>query len=73
MQIYSVHHQLRQLKYSTSSSGDLLIIGLPPAASLLSVLASHVLPCFNLLYRIFYVFFEPSCLFLPVTDSDELD
>ena len=52
VQVYGVCHLLRQL-----SSGDLLTIGLPPAAPLLSALAYHVSPCSNLLYSIFYVFF----------------
>ena len=64
---------LRQLKRSAIEVAvNCRPTGLPPAAPLLSALAYHVSPCFNLLYSIFYVFFWPSRLFLPVTDSDKL-
>ena len=49
---------LRQLKRSAIAAAvNCRPTGLHPAAPLLSALAYHVSPCFNLLYSTFYIFF----------------
>ena len=49
---------LRQLKRSAIAAAvNCRPTGLHPAAPLLSALAYHVSPCFNLLYSTFYLFF----------------
>ena len=49
---------LRQLKRSAIAAAvNCRPTGLHPDAPLLSALAYHVSPCFNLLYITFYIFF----------------
>ena len=56
VQVYGLYHPFAAALFYAAAV-NCRPTGLHPAAPLLSALAYHVSPCFNLLYGTFYIFF----------------